>query len=302
MSLLEEIQKEAVDKNSDLGTILRKCKVLAARLGSEPLENWLIWESNGYPDNVQVPDYRIWPLEVKGHFYGPFGSGIENAPIPHACLPKKSRKFYERYESRISISGVEDALKEVGAGSVQVSTGDLAVALGTNVYEDQNCVQAWAQFSTSNLVELLNAVRNRVLDFSLALWKENPNAGEPIKSSGKSLEPSRVTQIFNTKVYGGSANLVGTANDSSIIFKIVPHNFSSLETFLRANGLQDNDIGDLQEALNSDNSPVEKDKFGPKVSSWIAKMVQKAADGGWSVGVGAAGSLLAQAVTKFYGL
>jgi len=60
MSLLEEIQNEAVDKNSDLGTILRKCKVLAASLGSEPLENWLIWESNGYPDNVQVPDYRAY--------------------------------------------------------------------------------------------------------------------------------------------------------------------------------------------------------------------------------------------------
>lgn len=302
MSLLEEIQNEAVDKNSDLGTILRKCKVLAARLGSEPLENWLIWESNGYPDNVQVPEYRIWPLEVKGHFYGPFGTGLENAPIPHACLPEKSRASYERYESRISISGIEDALKETGAGSIRVSTGDLAIALGNNVYKNQNCVQAWAQFSTSNLVELLNAVRNRVLDFSLALWKENPNAGDQKSNSESSVEPSRVTQIFNTKVYGGSANLVGTAKNTSIILKIVPHDFSTLESFLRDKGLHENDIGDLQEALKSDESPVEKDRFGPKVSSWIAKMVQKAADGGWSVGVGAAGSLLAQAVAKYYGL
>ncbi|MCB2141189.1 hypothetical protein KQH27_00610 [bacterium] len=302
MTILEEIQNEAVDKNSDLGTILRKCKVLAARLRSEPLENWLIWESNGYPDNVKVPEYRIWPLEVKGHFYGPFGSGWENAPIPHALLPEKCRESYERYESRISISGVEEALKEVGAGSVRVSTGDLALILGTKVYKNQNCVQAWAQFSTSNLIELLNAVRNRILDFSLALWKESPNAGDKKSTSESLLKPSRVTQIFNTKIYGGSANLVGTMEDSSAIYTIVPHDFRTLETFLRDNGLDENDIGDLHEALKSDESPVEKDKFGPKVSTWIAKMVQKAADGGWSVGIGAAGTLLAQAVAKYYGL
>jgi hypothetical protein len=302
MSLLEEIQNEAVDKNSDLGTILRKCKVLAARLGSEPFENWLIWESNGYPDDIHVPDYRIWPLEVKGHFYGPFGTGVENAPIPHACLPKESRAFYERYESRISISGIEDALKNLGAGGVRVSTGDLALALGTKVYENQNCVQAWAQFSSSNLVELLNTVRNRVLDFSLAIWKENPNAGEANNMSTTAVEPSKVTQMFNTIVYGGSANLVGTANDSSFVINITPHDFSSLESFLRKNGLEPEDIEGLNSALESDVPIKDKDKLGPKVSAWIAKMVKKAADGGWSVGVGAAGSILAQAIAKYYGL
>jgi hypothetical protein len=24
------------------------------------LEDWLVWESNGYPDNVEVPEYRVW--------------------------------------------------------------------------------------------------------------------------------------------------------------------------------------------------------------------------------------------------
>ncbi len=58
MSILEEIQQAAVDANSDLGTLLRKCKVFAARMESQPLENWLIWESNGYPDEVEVPEYE----------------------------------------------------------------------------------------------------------------------------------------------------------------------------------------------------------------------------------------------------
>ena len=97
MTILEDIQAAAVDANSDLGTILRKCKVLAARLGSVSLENWLLWEANGYPEDVAVPNYRIWPLDVKGYFSGPFGSGLQNAPIPSICLPEKARKYYEKY-------------------------------------------------------------------------------------------------------------------------------------------------------------------------------------------------------------
>ena len=52
MTLLEDIQNSAVDSKSDLAALLRKCKLLAARLGSRPLEDWLLWESNGYPDDV----------------------------------------------------------------------------------------------------------------------------------------------------------------------------------------------------------------------------------------------------------
>ena len=96
MSLLEDIQAAAVDAKSDLGTLLRKCKVLAAHLGSKPLEEWLIWESNGYPGHIKVPNYRVWPLDVKGNFSGPFGSGLRNAPIPLVLIPKEVQELYER--------------------------------------------------------------------------------------------------------------------------------------------------------------------------------------------------------------
>ena len=100
MTVLEEIQAAAVDGKTDLGTILRKCKLLASRLGSQPLEDWLLWESNGYPDDVPVPDYRKWPLQLKGYFAGYFGARITNAPIPWLSLPEKVRDQYEHYECR----------------------------------------------------------------------------------------------------------------------------------------------------------------------------------------------------------
>ncbi|MFQ5863376.1 MAG: hypothetical protein ACE5IC_09695 [Candidatus Brocadiales bacterium] len=302
MSLLDDIQAAAIDANSDLGTLLRKCKVLAARLGSVPLENWLLWESNGYPPDVEVPDYRIWPLEPKGHFAGPFGSSLQNASIPLVCIPEKARKHYERYKCRESIASIEALLRKSDKGTVSVSTGDLAVLLGTNVYQGLNCIQAWAEFSTTHLVELLNTVRNRILDFALAIHKEAPTAGESVGNVAAVIQPEKVTQIFNTTVYGGSANLVGTAYGSSIVFNIVTNDFASLARALRHEGISDSDIKELHGAVESDHKPIDGGKFGPKVSSWVGKMMQKAADGSWGIGIGAAGNLLARAIAKYYGL
>ena len=67
-------------------------------------------------------------------------------------------------------------------------------------------------------------------------------------------------------------------------------------------GVTSVDISELKAAVDTDPQPVSKDAFGIKVSQWIAKMVQKAADGSWNVAVGAAGGLLAQAIAKYYGL
>ena len=72
MNLLEDIQNAAADSSSDVETLLRKCKILAARLNNQQLEDWLIWESNGYPEDVPVPKYRVWQLQVRGNFLGPY--------------------------------------------------------------------------------------------------------------------------------------------------------------------------------------------------------------------------------------
>ena len=250
MTLIEQIQQEAVDSKSDLGALLRKCKVLGARLGSRPLEDWLIWESDGYPEGVEVPSYRILPAQLKGHFAGPFGSGIRNAPIPLVCLPEKARQAWQNFRCRQSIASIEEILKRRDGGAFTVGTGDLAVVLGTEVYQGQNCVQAWGEVGVAQLVEILNAVRNRILDFVLAVWKEAPTAGEQHDKAAHGIEPRRVTQIFNTTVYGGSASLVGSASNSPISFTISQSDFSSLEKALRSNGVQDKDSKNSESPSN----------------------------------------------------
>ncbi|MBU4277584.1 MAG: hypothetical protein KKC30_12650 [Proteobacteria bacterium] len=301
MSLLEDIHEAAVNGDSDLSTLLRKCKVLASRLGSKPLEDWLIWESNGYPNHVNVPEYRMWPLAIKGHFSGPLGSGLRNVTVPMRFIPKEVRPSYQSYKCRQSISLVEKALQKTDDKSLRVPTGDLVVALGTNVYNGMNCLQVWAEFSPSHFVELLNSVRNRILDFALAVWKENPKAGDVDGKPTSIIESSKVTQIFNFTIHGGNTSLVGLAADSPITINIMERNFDYLKQILLEKGVREIDLDGLKNALDQEPTVDSPEGFGPKVSSWIANMVGKAAMGTWEIGVGAAGALLAQAISKYYG-
>jgi hypothetical protein len=218
------------------------------------------------------------------------------------CLPEKARQGWQNFRCRQSIASIEEILKRADGGTFTVSTGDLAVVLGTNVYEGQNCIQAWAEVGAGQLIEILNAVRNRILDFVLAVWKESPTAGEQHDKTAQGIEPGRVTQIFNTTVYGGSANLVGSASNSPVTFAISQNDFGSLENALRSSGVQARDVEDLHAAVQSDPQPQKGQGFGPRVSSWIGSMVKKAAEGSWRVGVEVGASLLTQAISKYYGL
>src|SRR3990170_258590 len=94
MSLLRDIQDAAIDARIDISVVLRKCKVLAARLGNEAFKQWVEFELNGYKTIKDLPDYRILSVHSKGHFSGPFWSGLRNADIPISCLPEKFQESF----------------------------------------------------------------------------------------------------------------------------------------------------------------------------------------------------------------
>jgi uncharacterized protein involved in exopolysaccharide biosynthesis len=73
--------------------------------------------------------------------------------------------------------------------------------------------------------------------------------------------------------------------------------FNSLAEHLRSQGVANQDIEELQQAVERDPAPGQPNEFGTNVSSWLGKMVTKAADGSWNVG-----GLLATALGKYYGL
>ena len=95
MTLLDNIMDDLTTDSRSLSSTLRKAKILASKLQLPELKRWIELESNGYPDEIDVPDYRR-PTGVNlGTFVGVFGSGVKNQVLPTYNLsdPVKGRFF-----------------------------------------------------------------------------------------------------------------------------------------------------------------------------------------------------------------
>lgn len=303
MTLLRQIQDEAVSGKVGIATVLRRCRVLAARLESAPLEKWIRHESDGYPTGAKLPHYRILPMRLLGTFCGPFGSGLENGEIPISSVPKEFRERCTTYKCVESISAIEATLSHAKDGSLSVPIPpDVVRVFSHKVYRDMHCISAHGRFSQNQLVQILDNVRNKVLDFALKIEKEDADAGEGI--SGKSsLSPAAVTNVFNTTILGGSVGAVGNVKATTInAYNVTQGDMNSLRAALSAEGIDGTDIADLEAAIADEPTVASDGSFRPKVAAWIGKMTGKAASGAWNIAVGAAGSLLAGAIQAFYGL
>jgi hypothetical protein len=199
VSLLHEIQTAVVKDDADLGPILLKLRLLAARLGSQPLADWIRHESEGYPDGVEVPDYRVFSVSYTANFSGPFGSGIQNAPISTYLIEKFAGKSWVAYEMRASIAAVDDLLTPSDkGGSLQIEASNLILLLQGKVYEGYACNSVTGKVSRAALAAIRHSVRSRVLELTIELEKSIPEVSSVVlgpPSAGAIQNSAAATQI-----------------------------------------------------------------------------------------------------------
>lgn len=309
MSLLREIQNAATDTNSNLATVLRKCRILAARLHHEPFKEWLDKELNGYAyeteaDRQMIPSYRVLHgVQSRGHFSGYFGSGLKNGVIPPSCIPEEWRDNLTTQYLAQGVSAYEELVKNSTSDTFTIPwPADLMGVVGNHVYEDMGCLAAWKVIAPGSLIQLLDTVRNKVLDFALEIEAKAPEAGEA--SPQQTPVPQEVVnRLFQTIVMGNVGTLVAGSSDFSVQTVNVKHgDIASLQSYLQSLGLAPEDVSELKKAIETDGKPKTADTFGSSVSAWLGKMVGKAASGTLKIGTSVAASVLTKAITHYYGL
>lgn len=179
MSLLREIQDAAIDSNTELAVLLRKCKALAARLGSPEFKQWVGNELSYYKEIETLPEYRIMKVNSKGHFSGPFQSDLRNANIPLSCIEKDFHKNLSHSYMAQPVAALESLMRDKSGGTLQKPWNpDLVAYVGHNIYQSMSCMQAWKVIPVAGIVAALDAIRNRALNFALEIEAESPDAGE----------------------------------------------------------------------------------------------------------------------------
>ena len=305
MSLLRDIQDAAINSEIDISTVLRKCKVLAVKLGNENFKNWVDQELNGYNNIDNLPDYRILSVDSKGDFSGA-SRIVKNADIPLLCIPEQLRETFSNAYCAEPISAYESLLKSSEVDSFQQKWSPDFVALyGKEIIQNMTCRTAWKVIPYSSIVSLVNSVRNRVLNFVLELESEAPDAGEaPLNKPP--LPQDKVIQVINTTIHGNVGNIAeGSTNiTQSSTLNVHKEDFSSLKKQLLELGVPKSEIDELKSAINTDDKKevIKNKSLGDKVSSWLEKFLTKSAQGTIPTIQKLSANLISKAILLYYGI
>jgi len=306
MPLLRNIQNDVIDANVDISVILRKCKVLAVRLGNEPFENWVNQELNGYKNKKLLPDYRIVQVYSQGNFSGPFGSGLNNADIPFLSIPEKYRENLRKCYFIEPIGYYLNLLRTSKGNNLKEQwPPDLVAYTGRDIYQGMNCMSAWKLIPNSSIFSLVEAVRNRILNFVLEIEKEAPNAGEDFPKDQK-ISPERVSQVFNTTIYGNVGNISEASQNvnQTATINVLKNDLNSLKTYLSSVGIPISEIKKLEEAIQEDSTEEtnKNEKLGNKVFAWIKSISLQIKDNTIPILQGISANLITWAILKYYGV
>jgi hypothetical protein len=300
MKLIEEIIELLSSGESNLKIALLKTKVLLHKLGEKELLDWVNGELKGYSEKESVPDYRVLHLTIKGHVSN-MVHRYSNHTLPVMHLDEVIR---ERLDTKYLMDGIAVIEQYSEQEHLSISVAPEFYPYLSEGFDNSYQVEsAWGIHSAGAMTQILTEVNSRLLDFVLELSERFPSEMDSDEMKTRSKEVG-VSDLFNNAVFGDNATIVvGDSNTQSIRNSVTKNDLPSLIEALKQHKVSDEDIAELESSIDSDSvsDEVKEGKFGAGVSSWMGKMVEKAASTAWDVKVGAAGSLLATAISKFYG-
>lgn len=302
MTSLQNLIAAASDDDVPVAVLLRKLKVVAARLGTVSLEEWVHYELQGYPADAELPAYRAErESRVLGEF-GAFGSQARNIPIPRAAFPERMHHLFRiRFAEPIAVierlSEARETLEVpwpanmIGYTNWLMEQGEVTL-LGPEL----GLQQARQVFPPATMTAVVDAVRIRVLDVALALEAVAPRAGEVAPPS----EDRERAQHVVMNIIGGNVAVASSKVRQQSTLQVTVGDRSQLFQALTQTGFEAEELEALEAALNEDEAADEG--FGPRVKAWVGEMAMK---GGSAVGRGAAagaGGLAVELLGQYFGI
>jgi hypothetical protein len=294
-SIVLEMQRMATDKKEDISDLLRKALLVATKLKLHDFRSWVDNELNGYRKGP-VPEYRKLKATVrlKDPYHGLIPVIFQTQEIADVICNIQVRDPMGNLVSILEkqTSSISDPIYPL--------TPEQENFLISN--QDGMGLPPIRTVSSSAISTIIDLVRTQILEWSLKL-EEQGILGNGLTFSNDEKEIAVSSQGINIHNFQGVLGDVSNSNmTQNLNMKIETHNFDSLKSFLLSEGLSNTDLSELEHAIQHDPEPDTKGNFGDKVSSWMGRMLTKAANGSWQVSAAAAGNLLAQAIGAYYGL
>jgi len=162
MSLVLELQREALSQDWNVSPLLRKAKAVAVKLKLEEFRVWVDLELDGY-QNQEVPPYRVIKGQVKAQ--NPY-RGL----IPMMFGDPEIAEKVSTHHCRMGLGPIEELVSkhDESGGMLHIPLPDylqLLLMKGQGEFP-LPCILL---IPKSGLVRILDSVRNTILDWSLKL-------------------------------------------------------------------------------------------------------------------------------------
>lgn len=287
MSKLSAIIDAATADTTSVAALLRMIKVVAARIQTPLVVDWVDNELAGYSSEAPLPDYRgPFQTQVLSEWSGFGGSQIRNAPLAPSAFPQGLRDAGAfEVEFRESVSELERLATSDGLLSYFWPTDVIALINGMMQNGQLKELQQFAplhglvavhkRVSPALLTSVLDSVRTRVLSLALDLEQVMPDAGEP---GVVPVDPAHINNII-TNYFSGPGTAVAFGGPATV--QLAEVRVGDLESLLDAAatlGLQSAELAELREAIRNDEADKMTPADGP--GRRVTQFLGKAALGG----------------------
>lgn len=178
-----QIIKDIANGTVDTQTALKRTKVLLQDLENDDLLNWVNYEIEGYPDEIEIPDYRV----IGGKLYGSYFEGSlmnhiihTHVPLPLGNLPDEIKKRLLNTEIRQGVEALKCMITESEKNGLpglvnQISADFYPFIARANNNLGMIITEAVVELNMVEILSIFSKVENNLLDILLYLEKQFGN-------------------------------------------------------------------------------------------------------------------------------
>jgi hypothetical protein len=247
-SAVLNLQRDIASGQKTLTQLLRETKLIAAKLNLADVEQWVDYELEGYPKDVDPPKYRTYyteSIQIRNPVHGWIFAG-------HMRLPRFAHESIAELEN---LSRGEDLTSAV-AKNFPVTDG---LGMGMASQWPQRVV-----FSSSQMKTIIEAIRNELLKWSIELERRGIK-GEDM-SFNEQEKQSAAKQVFNIGTVHG---MVGNISNSQVTL----YDYSSIQQLLVDRQIPKQDRRELEDIMDELKTapPDKKQGLLEQAKAWVVK-------------------------------
>lgn len=228
-----QIIKDLAYEKCDLGTVLKRTKVLIKLLGDDKILEWINCEIEGYKREEDIPEYR----KLKGDFVGTYVIGTmgqyvkySNVPIPLGEMPSEQRDIFLTASVQQGISTLQQILNDSAGSFVKKVPADIYRVIEKFIPSPfLSIVSGKVVYDKMQVMGIISHVENTLLDMLLLLEKEFGNLDD-LDIDVDTKDDQQLDNIFHSLyviIFNDNDNSVTIGNNNKLKDSTVAANIIS---------------------------------------------------------------------------